>query len=168
MRVLSELTVAKMTSPATPPGEKNVRGLGWDLDSAYSSNRGELFPLGSFGHTGFTGTSIWIDPATDTFVVFLSNRVHPDGQGDVVPLRAPDRHGRGVGAHRRARVGAGDAAHRLGVRPGGAGAGPAAADVLTGIDVLRAEGFAPLRGQPDRPADQPLGAGARRPSPRST
>ena len=87
-RVLSPLTVARMTSPATPAGEANVRGLGWDLDSSYSSNRGELLPLGSFGHTGFTGTSIWIDPATRVFIVFLSNRVHPDGTGDVTPLRA--------------------------------------------------------------------------------
>jgi CubicO group peptidase (beta-lactamase class C family) len=58
------------------------------MNSAFSSNRGEFFPLGSFGHTGFTGTSIWIDPTSQTFVVFLSNRVHPDGKGDVTPLRA--------------------------------------------------------------------------------
>src|SRR6185436_16782748 len=57
-------------------------------NTSFSSNRGELFPLGSFGHTGFTGTSIWIDPTSQTFVVFLSNRVHPDGKGDVTPLRA--------------------------------------------------------------------------------
>ena len=77
-----------MTTPATPPGDPNVRGLGWDIDSSFSSNRGELLPIGSFGHTGFTGTSLWIDPATRMFVVFLSNRVHPDGKGDVTPLRA--------------------------------------------------------------------------------
>ena len=87
-RILSPLTVARMTAPATPAGEPNVRGLGWDIDSRYSSNRGELLPLGSFGHTGFTGTSLWIDPTTTMFVVFLSNRVHPDGKGDVTPLRA--------------------------------------------------------------------------------
>ena len=57
-RILSPLTVARMTAPASPAGERNVRGLGWDFDSAYSANRGELLPLGSFGHTGFTGTSI--------------------------------------------------------------------------------------------------------------
>jgi uncharacterized protein YbbC (DUF1343 family) len=62
--------------------------LGWDVNTSFSSNRGDLFPVGSFGHTGFTGTSIWIDPASETFVVFLSNRVHPDGKGDVGPLRA--------------------------------------------------------------------------------
>ena len=80
-RILSPLTVAKMTTPATPGDERNVRGLGWDIDSSFSSNRGELLPIGSFGHTGFTGTSLWIDPATGMFVVFLSNRVHPDGKG---------------------------------------------------------------------------------------
>ncbi len=87
-RILSPLAVAKMTCAATPDLEPNIRGLGWDIDSSFSSNRGELLPLGSFGHTGFTGTSIWIDPATGMFVIFLSNRVHPDGSGDVTPLRA--------------------------------------------------------------------------------
>ena len=66
---------------------RDVRGLGWDIDSSYSANRGELFPIGSFGHTGFTGTSLWLDPATKSYVVFLSNRVHPDGKGDVTALR---------------------------------------------------------------------------------
>ena len=60
---------------------------GWDIATGYSRNRGDLFPPGSFGHTGFTGTSLWIDPSSDTFVVFLSNRVHPDGKGDVSALR---------------------------------------------------------------------------------
>ena len=87
-RILSPLAVEKMTSAASPDLETNTRGLGWDIDSAFSSNRGELLPIGSFGHTGFTGTSIWIDPSTEMFVVFLSNRVHPDGKGDVTPLRA--------------------------------------------------------------------------------
>ena len=64
-----------------------MRGLGWDIDSSYSANRGELFPIGSFGHTGFTGTSLWLDPATQSYVIFLSNRVHPDGKGDVTALR---------------------------------------------------------------------------------
>ena len=86
-RVLSPLAVEKMTTPV-PGADPNVRGLGWDIDSSYSSNRGELLPVGSFGHTGFTGTSLWLDPATGLFVVFLSNRVHPDGKGDVTPLRA--------------------------------------------------------------------------------
>jgi len=58
------------------------------MNTSYSVNRGDLFPLGSFGHTGFTGTSMWLDPASQMFVLFLSNRVHPDGKGDVGPLRA--------------------------------------------------------------------------------
>ena len=87
-RVLSPATVAKMTSPATPEHLASVRGLGWDIDSSFSSNRGELFPIGSYGHTGFTGTSIWIDPYSKTYVIFLSSRLHPDGKGDVTPLRA--------------------------------------------------------------------------------
>ena len=77
-----------MTSPATPAGMANVRALGWDIDSSYSSNRGELFPVGSFGHTGLTGTSVWMDPVTKTYVILLSNRVHPDGKGDATPVRA--------------------------------------------------------------------------------
>src|SRR5262249_49021998 len=88
VRILSPLTVARMSAPSSPATEPNVRGLGWDLDSSYSANRGEFLPLGSYGHTGFTGTSLWIDPVTKIFVVFMSNRVHPDGRGDVTPVRA--------------------------------------------------------------------------------
>ena len=88
VRIFSPLTVATMTSVATPATEPNRRGLGWDIDSVFSSNRGEFFSIGSFGHTGFTGTSLWIDPRTKTFVVFLSSRLHPDGTGNVVALRA--------------------------------------------------------------------------------
>jgi uncharacterized protein YbbC (DUF1343 family)/CubicO group peptidase (beta-lactamase class C family) len=86
VRVLSEQAVRAMTAPGdTPAGQ--ARGLGWDIDTGYSSPRGELFPVGSFGHTGFTGTSLWIDPASQTAVVILSNRVHPSGKGNVIPLR---------------------------------------------------------------------------------
>ena len=85
--VLSSTAVARMTIPATPPHLDERRGLGWDIDSRFSSNRGALFSEHSYGHTGFTGTSIWIDPETSTVVVFLSNRVHPDGTGNVNALR---------------------------------------------------------------------------------
>ncbi len=88
MRVMSAQTVAKMTSPNVVSEDGATRGLGWDINTSFSGNRGELFPLGSFGHTGFTGTGLWIDRVSQTFVVFLSNRVHPDGKGDVGPLRA--------------------------------------------------------------------------------
>jgi uncharacterized protein YbbC (DUF1343 family)/CubicO group peptidase (beta-lactamase class C family) len=148
-RILSPLAVAKMTSPATVPGERNVRSLGWDMDSSFSSNRGELLPLGSFGHTGFTGTSLWMDPATGMYVVFLSNRSHPDAKGDVTPLRA------------RVATVAASAITSIPAEvlrtsawtgrdfgPSGAAPDPAPrAPVLSGIDVLRASGFEVLRGK---------------------
>lgn len=87
VRILSPLTVAEMIRPRLVSADGWTRGLGWDINTTYSTNRGDLFPLGSFGHTGFTGTSIWIDPASEMFVIFLSNRVHPNGKGDVGALR---------------------------------------------------------------------------------
>jgi uncharacterized protein YbbC (DUF1343 family)/CubicO group peptidase (beta-lactamase class C family) len=87
VRILSPMSVATMTRPRAVTDSGAARGLGWDIASSFSTNRGDLFPLGSFGHTGFTGTSLWLDPASETFVVFLSNRVHPDGKGDVGSLR---------------------------------------------------------------------------------
>jgi len=85
VRVFSPLAVDALTRPRfTADGD--VRALGFDVATAYSSPRGDLFPPGSFGHTGFTGTSLWIDPATGTFVILLSNRVHPDGKGEVSRL----------------------------------------------------------------------------------
>ena len=87
-RILSAQTVARMTAPNVISETGETRGLGWDMNTSFSSNRGELFPLGSFGHTGFTGTSVWIDRVSQTFVVFLSNRVHPDGKGNVTDIRA--------------------------------------------------------------------------------
>ena len=88
VRLLSPATVARMTAPVVVSEDGWTRGLGFDMNTSFSSNRGDLYPLGSFGHTGFTGTSIWIDPVSKSFVVFLSNRVHPDGKGDVGPLRS--------------------------------------------------------------------------------
>ena len=85
---LKSLTLIKATRPEQPPDATSLRGLGWDIDSAFSSNRGEFLPLGSFGHTGFTGTSIWIDPFTNTYVILLTNSVHPNGNGSVVALRS--------------------------------------------------------------------------------
>ena len=85
---LTSLTLIKATHPEQPPDATNLRGLGWDIDSVFSSNRGELLPLGSFGHTGFTGTSVWIDPFTNTYVILLTNSVHPNGGGSVVALRS--------------------------------------------------------------------------------
>ena len=87
VRFVSPLTIAKFTEPQTPPDQTILRGLGWDIDSPYSGNRGELFPIGSFGHTGFTGTSIWIDPSTKTYVILLANSVHPDLRPAITALR---------------------------------------------------------------------------------
>jgi uncharacterized protein YbbC (DUF1343 family)/CubicO group peptidase (beta-lactamase class C family) len=74
--VLTPATIAKMTAPQQPVNGTAVRGFGWDIDSPLSSNRGELLPVGGYGHTGFTGTSLWIDPATKTYIVLLTNAVH--------------------------------------------------------------------------------------------
>ena len=88
VRLFKPESVQLMTSVQTPPTLPARRGLGWDIDTGYSSPRGHKFPLGSFGHTGFTGPSLWIDPYSKTFVVFLCNRVHPTERGpSVVPLR---------------------------------------------------------------------------------
>jgi SSS family transporter len=84
---LSQLTLEKMTTPAQPANGTALRGLGWDIESPYSSNRGELFPIGSFGHTGFTGTSLWIDQTSDTYVVFMSNAVYPNGPTSINAIR---------------------------------------------------------------------------------
>lgn len=145
VRILSPLTVARMTSPSTPVDESNVRGLGWDIDSAFSSNRGELLPTGSFGHTGFTGTSIWVDPATQVFVVFMSNRVHPDGKGDVTPVRA--RVATIAASAFTALPATGfPATRRTFDSQTRAVPAPTYRPVQTGIDVLRATDFSALKG----------------------
>ena len=79
--LLGPLTVLKMTTPQTLPMLAEIRGLGWDIDSPYS-NRGVLFPVQSFGHTGWTGTSLWIDPVTQTWIVVLTSRTHPTAAGN--------------------------------------------------------------------------------------
>jgi uncharacterized protein YbbC (DUF1343 family)/CubicO group peptidase (beta-lactamase class C family) len=83
---LSSATIAAMTRPRSY-GDEDLRGLGWDVATSFSSVRGDLFPLGSYGHTGWTGTSLWIDPTTDSFVILLTNRNHPDESGNVIALR---------------------------------------------------------------------------------
>lgn len=84
--VLSPMSVVELSRVQTTGADR--RGLGWDIDTRFSAPRGNLFPAGrSFGHTGFTGTSVWIDPGSDSFVIFLSSRLHPHGKGDVADLR---------------------------------------------------------------------------------
>jgi CubicO group peptidase (beta-lactamase class C family) len=87
VRLFKPETVQLMTSVQTPPAMFARRGLGWDIDSGFSGPRGEIFPVGSYGHTGWTGGSLWIDPFSKTFVIFLSNRNHPTEAGSVIALR---------------------------------------------------------------------------------
>jgi uncharacterized protein YbbC (DUF1343 family)/CubicO group peptidase (beta-lactamase class C family) len=86
-RIFKTETVALMTAVQTPAEIESRRGFGWDIDSAYARPRGRVFPIGSFGHTGFTGTALWIDPFSKTFWILMSNRVHPDGKGNILPLQ---------------------------------------------------------------------------------
>jgi uncharacterized protein YbbC (DUF1343 family)/CubicO group peptidase (beta-lactamase class C family) len=149
VRIFNPLTVAKFTTPQTPPDQPILRGLGWDIDSPHSSNRGELFPIGSYGHTGYTGTSLWIDPATRSYVVLLTNRVHPEDTNGtaVTQLRAKvatmtaavfgvTAQGVQVNGYNETLVGAG--AKREVGRNGA---------TKTGLDVLVAENFARLKGK---------------------
>jgi len=151
--VLTSATIAKMTAPQQPVNETAVRGFGWDIDSPFSTNRGELLPVGGYGHTGFTGTSLWIDPATKTYIVLLTNAVHMNvmptkEKGNAVSLRT--KVATAVAAAlaldpaeaEKMRVAAitgynemQSAARRLAVRNG---------TVKTGIDVLEETKFAAL------------------------
>ena len=92
-RILSADAWKQMTAPNKVPARRTngaeyegLRGLGWDMKTGYSINRGDSFSPTAFGHGGFTGTAIWIDPEKNLFLIFLSNRVHPDGKGLVNPL----------------------------------------------------------------------------------
>jgi uncharacterized protein YbbC (DUF1343 family)/CubicO group peptidase (beta-lactamase class C family) len=150
VRILSPLTVEKMTTPQTPPNKMTLRGLGWDIDSPFSSNRGELFPVGSYGHTGFTGTSIWIDPVSKTYIIVLTNRVLLDRKGDVLPLRSQ------IATFVASALGSASAEHILSTPHSLTGYYELMRSygvhsfrdgkVQTGIDVLNAQKFAPLRG----------------------
>jgi uncharacterized protein YbbC (DUF1343 family) len=143
-RVMSAATVTAMTSPQTPPRMTSVRGLGWDIDTSYSSNRGDLFPVGvSYGHTGFTGTSLWIDPTSNSYVIFLSSRLHPDGTGDVGVLRSRVAT---VAAAALASDGNPVASGISRTVPPSVAPRPAA-PVLTGVDVLARDGFKQLQGK---------------------
>jgi uncharacterized protein YbbC (DUF1343 family)/CubicO group peptidase (beta-lactamase class C family) len=143
--ILSPLSVEKMTSPEQPPSALVLRGFGWDIDSRYSSNRGDYLPVGGYGHTGFTGTSIWIDPTTHFFIILLTNAVHPRGQGSAIALRSEvatavaaalpltaaeksDLRWKSITGYNEAQ----SAERRMNSRNG---------DVKSGIDVLEAHGF---------------------------
>jgi len=150
-RVLSEASVAAMTSPQTPAGMRSVRGFGWDIDTPFSSNRGDLFPVGtSYGHTGFTGTSLWIDPSSNSYVIFLSSRLHPDGVGDVGVLRS--RIATVAAAALSSETAppttvASGSSRVTNPQPAVVSGFSRTSRVLTGIDVLVRDGFKQLRGK---------------------
>ena len=119
VRILGPTTVTRMTSAIDLPGGIK-RGLGWDVASNYDSGMANAFGAGSYGHTGYTGTSLWIDPASKTYLIILTSRLYPDDQGDAKPLRMEIA----------------DIVAEA-VRP---------PKILPGIDVLADEHFAPLSG----------------------
>ena len=121
--VLKPGSIAAMTQPQSPPGAPALRGLGWDIDSAYAVWLAPSFSTQSYGHTGYTGTAIWIDPSTRSFLIVLSNRLHPDGKGNNLQML------------RRISTVAGAAARGEQGR------------VMSGVDVLEAYGFRQLAGQ---------------------
>ncbi len=121
IRILSKHSVQLMASVQSPKEMLDKRGLGWDINTAYSSPRGNLSSNKSFGHTGFTGPSLWINPETRSFWILLTNRVHPEGKGAVVSLR------RTLGTLAIEAV--------TNYRP----------KVLNGIDILRRQNFDPLK-----------------------
>ena len=146
-RLFSPATVQKFTSPQSPPDQPILRGLGWDIDSPYSSNRGELFPIGSYGHTGFTGTSIWIDPFSHSYLIILTNAVHPHRGHSVTSLRSR------IATITAASFGITAPAVKLtGYNETIVGAGlhrevEPKAVVLTGLDVLAEDHFTALQGK---------------------
>lgn len=162
VRILSPLSVAEMTRPRVVSPGGWSRGLGWDINTPFSSNRGDLFPLGSFGHTGFTGTSLWLDPVSRIFVIFLSNRVHPDGKGDVIALRgkvssiaassitdvaALSRARLQWSSHYEQLITGLSRFNSLALNGDGNNGSPeTAVKVLTGIDVLERDGFKQIAG----------------------
>lgn len=134
-KILDTETIALMTKPVAV--SSGLRGLGWDIRTGYSSNRGDLFTRRAFGHGGFTGTTFWVDPGHDMFVVFLSNRLHPNGKGSVNALagRIGTIAAAAIQDNTRTANGPGDSAS------------PAPREVLTGVDVLERDGFRRLKGR---------------------
>lgn len=143
---VSRIQLEKMVAPEQPATGTALRGFGWDIESPFSSNRGTLFPVGSFGHTGFTGTSVWIDPYHDTYVIVLTNAVHPNGPTGVSAMRAEIANVAAVA------VGIHNDGGQLGARITGYNESLSGmrrwaarnAQVQTGIDVLESDHFAEL------------------------
>ncbi len=137
MPFLKTETVSLMTRVQTPPNISAKRGLGWDIGSPYSGQRGDRFPpLGGYGHTGWTGTCLWIDPGSETFYILLTNRNHPSESGKIKQLRhtVGSLVAEAVGIEKLASPSAGEA-------------DTSSSRALNGIDVLVADKFAPLVGK---------------------
>ncbi|MEP6534916.1 MAG: exo-beta-N-acetylmuramidase NamZ domain-containing protein [Bryobacteraceae bacterium] len=143
VRIFSPLAVRTFTSPQTPADQPVLRGFGWDISSPFSGNRGELFPLGSYGHTGFTGTSLWMDPATNSFVILLANSVHPNRRPPITSLRGRVASMAAAGLN----VDIAPGSVVLSQRPPAVRTAARNAEVLTGLDVLAEEGFQSLKGK---------------------
>lgn len=145
-RIFKKETVRLMTSVQSPEGLPR-RGLGWDIDSPYAGPRGALFPVGSYGHTGWTGTRLWIDPFSKTFVIFLSNRNHPSEKGSVIGLQ------KRLGTLSALAIKGFDFTNVEGALPPlvkkyePIKAPPSTGPVLNGIDVLKREKFRQLLGR---------------------
>lgn len=152
-RMLMPESIALATQPEQPPWVPSLRGLGWDIDSTFSSPRGDIFPVGtSYGHTGFTGTAVWIDPGSQSFYLLLSNSVHPHPRPPLSSLRS------------RVATVVAEAIEKADTVKAAAPASPPAASplwrglnsprpqfraghTLTGLDVLIEQKFAPLAGK---------------------
>jgi uncharacterized protein YbbC (DUF1343 family)/CubicO group peptidase (beta-lactamase class C family) len=143
--ILGPATVAQMTSPQAAPDRNRQRGLGWDLEAPLGNRNNILVPPGFYGHTGYTGTSIWIDPITATYVIILTNRVYPNDSGDVVALR------NGVADTVTAALAVPGAQQKpVAANPvvpiDSANDDKSQRSVLSGLDVIAAQQFAPLAG----------------------
>jgi len=145
-RILSAKAVAAMLKPYHVPGSSVQRGLGWDLQSPYSKEHNAAFPQGSFGHTGYTGTSIWADPHSQTFLIILTSRLHPHGRGQVKPLRYRVAREVASAAHLGPPARATDW-NPAEISQAGHGAADSPGPVQPGIEVLASSGFAALNGK---------------------
>jgi uncharacterized protein YbbC (DUF1343 family) len=145
VRIVSAATAKKFTEPQSPPHQPVLRGLGWDIDSPYSGNRGDLFPIGSYGHTGFTGTSLWIDPVSKTYVILLANSVHPKLRPPITSLRGRvatiAAAAAGISSQSSALTSYLETANETPPRR----AADRAGSTLTGLDVLVSEEFVRLK-----------------------
>ncbi|GLQ93528.1 hypothetical protein GCM10007901_24790 [Dyella acidisoli] len=145
--ILQPASITALATAASPLSTTPWRGLGWELAAPFVANQDRVPPIGAIGHTGYTGTGLWIDLTTRQFVVILTNRVHPNDSGDARPLRAQVL---ALLASRTAPLSVADISHLV---PWAQPAQQVAArlptstgPVQTGIDVLEAQQFSPLKG----------------------